>query len=638
MFEPVFGIPGLVAEVFLVEDSSADRYEGLVKLHERVDDLERAGLKIIQDPREFRFSVDAVLLAAFTTVKLGDVVADLGTGTGVIPLLLSARTRAKRLIGVEIQPKLADMARRSVEMNGLGDRVEIVTGDLKEMPSIFGYEKFDVVVSNPPYMEITGAKVNPRESVAMARHEIACTIEDVVAASSKLLKKGGRMAVVYRPTRLADLIFVMRQYSIEPKRIRFVHSRRESIAMMVLVEGIKAGGKQVTVEPPLVIYGDDGRYTQEMNEIYYGEPGDLGGGKEDEAGQGPEPEPRTQDDEQDNGQDDVSVDRGVPAEERRPEAGVRGTLYVCGTPIGNLRDISERVLDTLRSVCLIAAEDTRVTRKLTTHFGLPGRLVSYHEHNKRAMTPEIIRTLLGGCDVALVSDAGMPGISDPGEELIARAIEAGIKIVPVPGPTALITGLVVSGLPTGRFAFEGFLPRNAGDRRARLAALASEKRTIVLYESPHRIKSTLEDLAEALGPGRRCAVARELTKVHEEVVRGTLGEVAGEFARREPRGEMVIVVEGAWRDAMDTGPMMGADGGHPCEGGSSYEQGSGEREGGTPSVDDVKARLTEAMKGGLDKKAAVRSVARALGLRKQDVYRIAVDMTGEGERPEGEDE
>lgn len=612
-----------------MEESPVDRYGGLVKPHERVDDLERAGLKIIQDPREFRFSMDAVLLAAFVTVKPGDVVVDLGTGTGIIPLLLSARTRAKRLIGVEIQPKLADMARRSVEMNGLGDRIGIITGDLKEMPGILGYEKFDVVVSNPPYMEVTGAKVNPRESVAIARHEIACTIEDVVAAASKLLKTGGRMALVYRPTRLADLISVMRQYSVEPKRIRFVHSRRDGIAMMVLVEGIKAGGKQVTVEAPLVIYGDDGQYTPEMNEIYYGEPEGLGG-CEEEGEPVKETEPPAQDEAwaRDDSRDYAGPDRGVGPEGDRPEADASGTLYICGTPIGNLQDISERALATLKSVSLIAAEDTRVTRKLTSHFGVPGRLVSYHEHNKRAMTPEIIRTLLEGHDVALVSDAGMPGISDPGEELIAEAIKAGVKVVPVPGPTALIAGLVVSGLPTGRFAFEGFLPRSPKERRERLRALASEERTIVLYESPHRIKSTLEDLAEVLGPGRRCAVARELTKVHEEVVRGTLGELAGEFARREPRGEIVIVVEGAARYA---GPKPGAGGGHLREGAAPDGQDSGEAKGGIPQADDVKARLAEAIKGGLDKKTAVKRVARALGLPRQDVYRIAVDMTGKGE-------
>lgn len=220
-----------------------------------------------------------------------------------------------------------------------------------------------------------------------------------------------------------------------------------------------------------------------------------------------------------------------------------GILYVCATPIGNLSDASQRLIDTLKSADLIAAEDTRQTKKLLERFEIATRTTSYHEHNIKHKTPQIISELLEGKDIALVSDAGMPGISDPGEELIREAIIKGIKIIPIPGPSAVITALAVSGLPTSRFVFEGFLPREGKQRRRILRKLTEEGRTIVFYESPHRLIKSLKDILEIFG-NRKICVAREITKIHEEFFRGTVSEAISRF-EKEVLGEITLIIEGS---------------------------------------------------------------------------------------------
>lgn len=222
-----------------------------------------------------------------------------------------------------------------------------------------------------------------------------------------------------------------------------------------------------------------------------------------------------------------------------------GTLRLVGTPIGNLGDLSERAGRTIAEADLIACEDTRRTRKLLAHLGAHGpRLVSFHDANERKRVPELVEQLRGGRDVALVSDAGMPGLSDPGYRLVTACVEAGIEIDVVPGPSAAISALVVSGLPTARYSFEGFLSRKQGERRTRLAELASDPRTLVLFESPRRVADLIADAREALGD-RRAAVARELTKIHQEVMRGRLSELEAQLAGQEVRGEVVVVIEGS---------------------------------------------------------------------------------------------
>ena len=222
-----------------------------------------------------------------------------------------------------------------------------------------------------------------------------------------------------------------------------------------------------------------------------------------------------------------------------------GTLYIVGTPIGNLEDITLRAIRTLREVALIAAEDTRHARILLQRYDIDTPLISYFEHSSEEKRRRILKTLKGE-DVALISEAGMPGLSDPGYDLIREAIECGIRIVPVPGPSALTSALAVSGLPTDSFVYLGFLPRRRHERRRTLEELADERRTLVLYEAPHRLVSTLRDMLAILGD-RHVAVARELTKLHEEIFRGTLSQALERFEAAPPRGEFTLVIEGTGR-------------------------------------------------------------------------------------------
>ena len=223
-----------------------------------------------------------------------------------------------------------------------------------------------------------------------------------------------------------------------------------------------------------------------------------------------------------------------------------GTLYLIATPIGNLGDLSPRAAATLESASCVAAEDTRVTRKLLSHLGLQKPMVSYHEHNKASAGPAILARLLAGESCALTTDAGTPAISDPGEDLVRLCAENGVAVQAIPGCCALIAALAVSGLPTERFVFEGFLPVNKAQRKERLQGLLGEERTILLYEAPHRLRATLDDLLAAFGD-RRIALCRELTKLHEDVARTTLAQAAAWYRENEPRGEYVLALAGAER-------------------------------------------------------------------------------------------
>ncbi|HHT62924.1 MAG: tRNA1(Val) (adenine(37)-N6)-methyltransferase [Bacillota bacterium] len=239
---------------------------------ERIDDLLWRNLKIIQNPHWFCFSLDAVLLAGFATLRSDDLVVDLGTGTGVIPLLLSARARNKKtnIIGLEIKPEVADMAQRSVALNKLSDQIFIKVGDIKTANTILGKGKFDLVVSNPPYALVGSGKISPSSVKAAARTEIFCTLEDVVREASLLLNSEGRFAVVHRPQRLVDIFYLMRNYRLEPKRVRFVHPVPEKEPNLILVEGIKNGKKDVQILPPLYVYEKTGIHSKEMKAIFAG--------------------------------------------------------------------------------------------------------------------------------------------------------------------------------------------------------------------------------------------------------------------------------------------------------------------------------------------------------------------------------
>lgn len=224
-----------------------------------------------------------------------------------------------------------------------------------------------------------------------------------------------------------------------------------------------------------------------------------------------------------------------------------GTLYICGTPIGNLEDITLRVLKILKEVKFIAAEDTRHTKKLLSHYQIDTKVTSYYEYNKFKKAPYLVEILKNGQDIALVSDAGMPGISDPGYVLINLALKNNIKLIPVPGVSALITALVVSGLPTDKFVFEGFLPRKIKERKKYFRSIENEERTIIFYEAPHRLKKTLKDMLEILGD-RKIVIARELTKKYEEIIRGNLIQVLGEINAKEIKGEITLIVQGGFKN------------------------------------------------------------------------------------------
>ena len=236
--------------------------------HERVDDLQRNHYQIIQDPGRFCFGMDAVLLSGFAQVKPGEKALDLGTGTGIIPILLEAKTEGDHFTGLEIQPESADMARRSVALNHLEGRIDIVTGDIKEASKLFGASSFEVVTTNPPYMIGKHGIQNPEDTKAIARHEILCELEDVIRESARLLKPQGRFYMVHRPFRLAEIFSKMVEYHIEPKRMKLVYPFVDKEPNMVLIEGLRGGKPRMTVEKPLIVYKEQGVYTDEIYDIY----------------------------------------------------------------------------------------------------------------------------------------------------------------------------------------------------------------------------------------------------------------------------------------------------------------------------------------------------------------------------------
>jgi 16S rRNA (cytidine1402-2'-O)-methyltransferase len=274
-----------------------------------------------------------------------------------------------------------------------------------------------------------------------------------------------------------------------------------------------------------------------------------------------------------------------------------GTLYVVGTPIGNLGDMTFRAVETLKGVDLIAAEDTRHTGRLLRHFAIDTPQISYHSHNWRKRLPELCDRLQAGTTLALVSDAGMPGISDPGFELVEACAEAGIAVVAIPGATAAVTALCISGLAPQPFVFEGFLPPKGRDRQTQLQRLAQEERTLVLYEAPHRLLATLKDLAAGMGADRRVVIARELTKQYEEVWRGDLGTALTHFQAHPPRGEFTLVIAGQAPPAATVW-----------------------------SEAEIKTRLLALMADGLSRSQASRAVAQETTRLRRDLYQIALSL------------
>ena len=240
----------------------------LIKENERIDDLQRNGYRIIQDPDRFCFGMDAVLLSGFATAKKGDKVLDMGTGTGIIPILMEAKTDAEHLTGLEIQPESADMALRSVQLNGLEDKISIVTGDIKEAKNLFPKASFQVITSNPPYMIGQHGLVNPHSEKAIARHEVLCTLEDVIENAAALLVPGGHFYMVHRPFRLAEIMTTLVKYRLEPKRMQLVYPYIDKEPNMVLIEAARGGKSRLQVEKPLIVYEKPGVYTPEIYDVY----------------------------------------------------------------------------------------------------------------------------------------------------------------------------------------------------------------------------------------------------------------------------------------------------------------------------------------------------------------------------------
>ncbi|MEB3180814.1 MAG: 16S rRNA (cytidine(1402)-2'-O)-methyltransferase [Nostocaceae cyanobacterium] len=276
-----------------------------------------------------------------------------------------------------------------------------------------------------------------------------------------------------------------------------------------------------------------------------------------------------------------------------------GTLYVVATPIGNLEDMTFRAVRILQTVDVIAAEDTRHTGKLLQHFQIKTPQTSYHDHNRSSRTPELLQQLTDGKAIALVTDAGIPLISDPGYELVQACVTQGISVVPIPGASAAITALSAAGLPTDRFAFEGFLPTKGKERAERLSALTTEYRTIILYEAPHRVRQTLQDLAATLGDGRQIVLGRELTKLHEEFWRGTIAQAILHYSAIEPQGEFTLVVAGT----PPTQPQL--------------------------TEEQLKAELKQLMSQGISRSQASRQLAIATRVARRRLYELAlaIDMT-----------
>ena len=247
---------------------TSTKMEVELKKNENICDLERNGYKLIQDKEKFCFGMDAVLLSAFAEVRKGEKVVDFGTGTGVIPILLEAKTDGEKFVGLEIQAESVDMAKRSVQMNDLEKKIEIIEGDIKKASEIFGKDSFDVVVTNPPYMSENNGLENPEEPKAIARHEIKCSLEDVIREAAAVLKPQGRFYMVHRPRRLADAMELMRQYKIEPKQIRMVYPYVDKPSNMVLIEGARGGKPMLKIEEPLIVYKEQDVYTDEVLDMY----------------------------------------------------------------------------------------------------------------------------------------------------------------------------------------------------------------------------------------------------------------------------------------------------------------------------------------------------------------------------------
>lgn len=521
-----------------------------LKENEVIDDLEFKDLRIIQNKKWFKYGIDSVLLSDFAKIKKNAKVLDIGTGTGIISILLSKKTDCKELIGIEVQSDVADMAQRSVELNHLENKVKIINDNILNIEKYFPKEYFDSIVTNPPYQKNNSGLKNENEKQLVARHEVLCSLEDIIQKSFQMLRDNGNFYMVHRPERLVDILFLMRKYRLEPKEIRFVHSKAKEKPVLVLIKGVKYSGKFLKVLEPLIVYEDTGEYTDEIYKIY------------------------------------------------NKEKKWNGKLYLVATPIGNLEDITYRALKVLNEVDLIAAEDTRHTLGLLNHFEINKPLISYYKQTEKKKSPILIEKLLQGNNIAIVSDAGTPGISDPGEEIIKDAIQNDIEIIPIPGCVAFVNALIGSGLNTHEFIFLGFLSASNKERKDKLEEIKFEKRTLIFYEAPHKLKITLEAMLEVLGD-RKIVLAKELTKIHEQYIRGNISTVLEQIGDNI-KGEFVVLVEGA-------------------------EKTKQELEIGSLNERSLEEHYDFYLHQGLDKKEIIKKISKDRNLNKNEIYQYFIN-------------
>lgn len=388
------------------------------------------------------------------------------------------------------------MAKKSIELNNLQDKFTIINEDIKKISKKFPANSFDAIVTNPPYKKKnTGLQSNDKGQL-ISRHEVMCNLDDIVKASANLLNSNCSIYMVHRPNRLIDVIETLKRYKLEPKKIRFVYPKIGKEPNLILIKATKGGKDFLKIEKPLIIYNEDGSYTKEILKIY---------------------------------------------NKKCQEKKWSGKIYLVATPIGNLEDITLRAIKVLKEVDLIVAEDTRHTLKLLNYLEIKKPLTSYYKQNEKTKSNILINKILNGENIALVSDAGTPAISDPGEEIVKKAIENNIKIIPVPGACAAINALICSGINTKEFLFMGFLPVNKKEKKEKLEEVKMFKQTLIFYEAPHKLLNTLQDIQKIVGD-RKIVLAREITKIHEEYIRGLISEVIKQL--EEPKGEFVIIVEG----------------------------------------------------------------------------------------------
>lgn len=516
---------------------------------ERIDDLQVNGLKIIQNPEKYCFTSDAVLLANTVKANYKSKVCDLCTGSGVIAILIQGKQNVECVAGIEIQKDIANMAKRSVELNNLQDKITIYNISVQDAPRLIGQGLFDIVVVNPPYASVNTGEIVTDSSIAISKSEIKLKLSELALSASKLVKFGGKFYIIHRAGRLAEIIYELKNVGLEPKVITLVYPKISKNADTVIIESVK-GAKQGVILKKLIVFNEDNSYTDEAKRLY-----------------------------------SISWHINIWTYEV-----MNGVLYIVGTPIGNLGDITLRAIETLKTVDIIACEDTRVSLTLLNEYGIKKPLYSYYKHKEREGAKKLIGELLGGKNIALITDAGMPAISDPGAILVEEAHKNKIKVCVIPGASAVVSAIAMSGLQCKGFTFLGFLADKLKAKNAEVEPFIYSPLPLVFYCSPHSINSDAKFLFEILGD-RKVYIVKEITKMFESMEIKNLNG----FNIENPKGEYVMIVEGLQGES-------------PLNSLSIVEQ------------------VQHYMQSGLSKKDAIKRTASDRNIDKNSVYIEALDL------------